>query len=596
MANSHAQSAPSAQDNNVDEYYPIYIGRSDGKAHTYPKLDHNPLDPKSEADTQQLERWEVIIAGHLAHQLAPSDDKKQYKLAGFPHGYELRCAVRKDQGRDYYLYGHPAGPKSNYRTPGDFVLHLLWLVSDSTDYSQCSCDICVKWVELNKGAAPVIIVPADASSQQAASNTPPQAAASGRAPAQPVQPVQSAQKAQKASSQQKAPAQPKPLSAGPSQTAAPSQPRVTSQPAAPPAAAAPVPAPNPPGTTGPSNVFRVGEMVWYKVTAWRLGLILAINPKSENVAQGDGSFSFVLAPLGHALLKLQNVVKDVVDMRPFLTFSVPNVSIEELQHKSFEAIDWQAFAMRYSNEPDTQKRHLRMQMVGLEASKMAARYINDSFSVFNPLGQEPSPDGQHNVQYFTGVYLGAEMVRVGDPLRVTAPLNPDAAPDAPVDTTAVMLVSKIQLLAPWNGDAPPTLQFQGNVFRVIRAPLPHGQNVIPPAQLGPAFEQELMARNQIERDKSMRWGWSIIERDAVRAETEVQGRFYVTYRLMNIIDRDRFQAAIQQGVVEEAQTYLNNRSHSGSGGHYIGRRQGRAGTVGAAVSSTFVAPEGMVET
>ncbi|KAK3353451.1 transcription-silencing protein Clr2-domain-containing protein [Lasiosphaeria hispida] len=582
MANSNAQSTPSAQDDDVDGYYPIHIARSDGKVHTYPKLDHNPLDPKSEADTQQLERWEVIIAGHLAHQLAPSDDKKQYKLAGFPGGYELRCAVRKDLGRDYYLYGHPAGPKSNYRTPGDFVLHLLWLASDSKDYSQCSCDICVKWVEANKGPAPVIAVPADASSQPAALNTPAQAVASGGAPTQPAQPAQSAQKSQKAPSQPKA--------------AAPSQPTIASQPAAPPAAATPVPAPNPPGTTGLSNVFRVGELVWYKATAWRLGLILAINPKGENVAQGDSSYSFVLAPLGHAILNQPNVVKDVVDMRPFLTFSVPSVTIEELQHKSFEAIDWQAFAVRYSNEPDAQKRLLRMQMVGLEASKMAARCINDSFSMFNPLGQGPSPDGQHNVQYFKGVYLGAEMVRVGDPLRVTAPVNLDAAPDAPVDTTAVMLVSKIQLLTPWNSDASPTLQFRGSVFRVIRAPLPHGQNVIPAEQLGPAFEQELMARNQIERDKSMRWGWSIIERDAVRAETEVQGRFYVTYKLMSIIDRDRFQAAVQQGVVEEAQTYLNNRSHSGSGGHYIGRRQGRAGTVGAAVSATFIAPEGMVET
>lgn len=64
MANANAQ----------DEYYPIHIARSDGQG--YAGLDHRALKPDDDEDMKQLERWEVIIAGHLSYQLAPKDDSK----------------------------------------------------------------------------------------------------------------------------------------------------------------------------------------------------------------------------------------------------------------------------------------------------------------------------------------------------------------------------------------------------------------------------------------------------------------------------------------------------------------------------------------
>lgn len=64
MANSVAQ----------DEYYPIKIHRTDSLG--YANLDHNALNPKEDQDIQQLERWEVILGGHLANQLAPADESE----------------------------------------------------------------------------------------------------------------------------------------------------------------------------------------------------------------------------------------------------------------------------------------------------------------------------------------------------------------------------------------------------------------------------------------------------------------------------------------------------------------------------------------
>ncbi len=60
----------------AEVYYPITIARSDGVGYTRSNNDHIALSPNEEQDVLQLERWEVIIGGHLAAQLAPKHDSK----------------------------------------------------------------------------------------------------------------------------------------------------------------------------------------------------------------------------------------------------------------------------------------------------------------------------------------------------------------------------------------------------------------------------------------------------------------------------------------------------------------------------------------
>jgi hypothetical protein len=58
------------------EYWPIHIARSDGQS--WPQNDIPvkfwPLSPDDDQDVTQLERWEVIVAGHLQNQIGPRDD------------------------------------------------------------------------------------------------------------------------------------------------------------------------------------------------------------------------------------------------------------------------------------------------------------------------------------------------------------------------------------------------------------------------------------------------------------------------------------------------------------------------------------------
>ena len=79
---------------------------------------------------------------------------------------------------------------------------------------------------------------------------------------------------------------------------------------------------------------------------------------------------------------------------------------------------------------------------------MATFHIHNTFSTFNFIGKS-SRDG-YPVQQYGGVYLGAEMVLVGDPVRLRIwqqrgekGERKNSASDSELDTV-VMLVAEIQ--------------------------------------------------------------------------------------------------------------------------------------------------------
>jgi hypothetical protein len=449
-----------------------------------------------------------------------------------------------------------------YRAPNEFGRHCYWLSGASRENKACDCEHCPKYVKKKGTDVQATKLPTTTATTSSSTNSAKQAPATTPRPGPPQQQAQ----------QQQA---------------------------------------SPPGITNLTNVFRVGELVWYKHTAWRLGVILAIMPKPGSAVRPgapDSSYHFTLAPLGHALLDQTTLVKDCQSMRPFLTFSVPGAGLEELKDKTFDSVNWQALTARYSQETDPGQRDMNRQVLGLEASKMGARAINDAFSTFDLLAQGSTPDGTLHVQHYGGVYLGAEMIRVGDAIRVANPpqqlsASEQTAAAVPPDVNLVMHITEIQVVTPIiatntvpGGGAHATLRFKGNLYRTVRFLLAQGppQNSVPAEQLGPAFVEELTTRSTIEKDRAMRWTWVLVAAQVVRVEQDVQGRFYVTEKLMSVIDPGRFQTWVQAGLLEEAPAYLNNRSHSG-GGAYAGRKPGRKAMLGDAVNVEFRAPMGMIE-
>lgn len=241
--------------------------------------------------------------------------------------------------------------------------------------------------------------------------------------------------------------------------------------------AAPTPAVTPaatparhPALNDEPTLFRRGEMVWYQQEpAWRIGIIRYVGSGQTTI--------YTVVPLGHALLNLPDVQKQAAQMRPFLTFSVPAMSIPILHEKTFNQVNWQGLL----DDPSYQGRG---EVVGLEASKLAAIEIDGSWSTFNHL--PAGPKQSKNQSFYGGVFLGAEMIRLGDPIRpkeknrgtllevteisvtltTTAPNQPEPAANPPSSTQVALSFRGIEYeacLVPETGRVP--AQPEGAIFR-----------------------------------------------------------------------------------------------------------------------------------
>ena len=356
------------------------------------------------------------------------------------------------------------------------------------------------------------------------------------------------------------------------------------------------------GTTSWTNVFRVGEMVWYLEVTWWLGVVIAIDPKPGTATlpgAPDDDFNFTLAPVGHSLLEQASLIKDCQSMRPFLTFSVPDAGMDELRDKTFDKVNWSAMTARLAHEPDPNKHEVDRQALGVEASKLAAHLINNTFSTFDLVAEGSTLHGTHHVQLYRGVYLGAEMVHVGDPLRVTMrSLQRDqqrnqTGPTPASELDAVMLVAEISVATPISSpdSAAATLQFRGNLYRVID--LLADQSSTLPRDLPPVFDEELATRNRI--GLGIRWQWALVAERVQLSEQDVRGRFYVNEKVLGIIDPPQLQEWLQAAKPEVAPPYLNSRRDTDYRKYYVGRRPGRKATFGEAVGVEFRVPEGLVE-
>ncbi|KAK4119388.1 hypothetical protein N657DRAFT_604547 [Parathielavia appendiculata] len=360
----------------------------------------------------------------------------------------------------------------------------------------------------------------------------------------------------------------------------------------------PTPPARPPGTTGSTNIFRVGELVWYRhTTTWRLGVVLSITTRPDTTAghyATDSRYDFTLAPLGHAMIAQANVVEDCQSMRPFLTYLIPPL-MNQLKDFTFDMVDWEVVITRCMEIPDVRSRARALQHYSIEASKLAARAINASYSTYGLSSEDATVDATLRTKTYEGVYLGAEMIRVGDPVRVNTTIASQAGLRSMTSSpTLVMLVKEIQLVETFQQQPCSTLYFRGDVYCTIRSTLtqPFPPGTVRAGTLGPAFVEELTTLNTIETDRSMRWSWVMVESQKLCCETDVQGRFYVTEKLMRIIAPERYEMWVENGRLGE--TPLSDRGKLLAGRHPE-RRPGRAAALGEAVSVQFRPPHGMTE-
>lgn len=281
---------------------------------------------------------------------------------------------------------------------------------------------------------------------------------------------------------------------------------------------------------------------------------------------------------------MADVHKQAQEMRPFLTFSVPSVSIPDLQDKLFTQIDWQALIKASGHRPE---------VIGLEGSKMAALEIDGSWSTFNRLSVGPKQPP--NQLIYGGVFLGAEMIRLGDPIRHREKTRGN------LEVTEITVTTTTTAPSPADpANTPPTttyaLSFRGIEYETAL--------VAEKAQIGPQPQGAIFAKDTAFRTAAaqatgakQKCVWTIKSWDTVWGEKEVGGRLYVTHELIGVTQGTAAaDAAVRTGRFQEATAYLNNRMQNAASRDF-GRRMNRRATVGAAVapSPLLVFGEGLFE-
>ncbi|EHA54943.1 hypothetical protein MGG_01753 [Pyricularia oryzae 70-15] len=535
---------------------------SDGKGYDISSIQAAENNTKITLDPDYQMRWEITLGASIKQQCGSITDRTHY-IARIPKGFTLIFDPKKGER---HVVGHPGGMGRDfwYHNVGEFAPHALWLAAPAPyDRSKCSCEPCKKM--LGKPKAKESKKPAQKRKQPAASTSTPNTTASRPSaptttaptttPAAATAATAAAPATTAAAATAAPPAAPAAvalkIAANAEKPVAPAPAKPPAKPAAKPAVARP---PTPPPPVEDHSIYRAGEVVWYgtQTGIWRIGLILS---RARETTETD---TWVVAPLGHKILNQESSVKPAAQMRPFHAFSLPGIDIQELQESAFAEVDWPAFVHRYAGS----NAH-KQQLVGLEASKMAARDVNVSFSTFNRLGAI-TPDGRRGS--YGGIFLGPEMIRVGDAVRVTRLIGEqDGSPDI---MEIKHIVDDEDCLQP---------KFHGDVWRSQIVPLEAPEQSSQPQ--GVDLVRQIQITNEVLRHQGGRLDWFLVETDAERVEADVRGRFYVTFDLLPDV-----KASLMEGNPFDDGTQRVNARLRPDKPFYIGRKENRRATFGDSAS------------
>jgi hypothetical protein len=373
--------------------------------------------------------------------LTAADKWQQTILWEFPENYKLyehiktkadgqTKTVKNHSGgghdrQDAYLYGYPKGPRKRYRSPADFFPHLLWLCTDDhSDYQNCTCKMCSPvQLELEKppaktearmealaplqrepaplstvvGRNPIVAVSVPA--QRAVSGPPKQSPALKAAtPAAPPPQAAHAQQIPPQHAQQTPQQNPPP----PQQIRAPMVLQSS-------------PLPQPRGGEQLTDcrygqfICRTGEVVWFfrpKTSAWGLGLVVRRWTTQDNT----GSKAYLVQPLSHPFdHATPEVVTTDEHLKPWLAWSAPACTYPYLQQNPqlrYDQVDWNAaLSGRYGEG-----------VADVDASIMAAKAIDTTYTFFERIKTSPTAAGED--RHYNGIFLGAEKIWRGDPVRI----------------------------------------------------------------------------------------------------------------------------------------------------------------------------------
>ncbi|KAL2070323.1 hypothetical protein VTL71DRAFT_13349 [Oculimacula yallundae] len=534
---------------------------------------YKKLDPK---DAKAVE-WRRKLGGMMMNIMVPEENKalkrRKWILKELPEGYELWehvkyqiLATKAGDGQkskpyngvferqDAYLYGHPEGRKKRFRSPADFVPHLLWLESDKDgDRANCSCKLCSPDKDDE-------VPPAEVKKEETRTSTTPQV----------IIPYSNPQAL--AASVSNPPPAPK---STPTPTPAP--------------APAPAPAPVPTKTVtispeqqfdsqaGGPFLYRPGEVVWWHnqpANNWRLGVIAKRGISNKNPRYLVQPLSNPIEPQPIRILDKES------SLRPWLAWSLPNTTMPQLQDMPFEKVPWD----RVITQPQFMAGQVRDFVV--DGSILAARSIDASYSFFDRNEQVAVP-GSDEVHY-NGMFLGGEKVWVGEPVRLKVP--PTMGRNG-IDIFVLVISKLIERVTPDSA----TVTIIGAVYKWVEMPTPYNnKSEWPTPNLPPRMITDLRFRNEVAdaAKTGIYYEWRLLDPSATKTLADIKGRWYETRSLVNILEGpQRVQQIAATGRFVDANESMNARRDGDRLPNQ--RRKNRADALVGAVPAGFTVSRGL---
>lgn len=432
--------------------------------------------------------------------------------------------------QDAYLYGHPLGRKKRFRSPADFFPHLLWLCTDEAgDPDNCTCKICSP-EGLEKELPPAARAKLEKLSKIEAQ---PKVVSKPTTPiAQPVQPAQPAQQAQPQKQDSIA---------------------VSSTSKTPSSVPGPTPLPAPTSEDQKidrqynSFMYRTGEVVWFKRgSIWGLGVVL------KRWMTAPSQHHYVVQPLTDPYRHQPAEVKSLSsEMRPWLAWSVPPYTNQGLNNMiktmSFDEADWQGIVQKRYGSGNLEQ----------DGPILAAKSVDSSYTLLGH-SKTVEPEAGVTLKTFNGLFLGAEKIWVGDPIRLAGRSSTDVA-------VVMSIVERV------HRSAMGQQLISQDVFLLIDhytlATVSHtNPNLTTPAaysnnpQLPHRLTQDLAFRNERSiRTSQTASYWSLVAPQRKLSLNDIKGRWYEASLLLPILQPGVLDKPAQKGEVLETGLWMNNR-------------------------------------
>jgi Transcription-silencing protein Clr2 len=309
-------------------------------------------------------------------------------------------------------------------------------------------------------------------------------------------------------------------------------------------------------------LYRPGELVWFnKGAAWGLAVIC----KRQII---NSIPRYLLQPLSHPLRHCSSLIKTQDLIRPWLAWSVPNTTHPQISNLAYDQVPWERVVKGELGAGDPE----------VDGSILAAKAIDGSYTLFDRLDIPTAAPGE---VYYSGMFLGAEKIWVGEPIRMRG-ANDD------------VVVMVIQQMIERTAATGSIVTLVGDIYKFVEMPTPYkDRSEWPTPKLPPRMVADLYFRNEVSNNakKGVWYEWRLLEPMARKQLTEVKGRWYETRALLPILRGVEFQNDIAKGITSDAGVFMNARGDSSNRPGQ--RKRNRLDTLGRAVPQDLKISRGL---